>query len=85
MKHIDPSAVLELIDAYESISRTQLIQNFYYILATKGISRQKVYYWLAGFIGTTRNTTYSWFAPNRDAKIPLKVLLQVSIQLNVGL
>lgn len=83
MEHIEPSAVLKLIDAYESISRTQLIQNLYCIFADKGISRESVYHWLAGFLGTTRNTTYSWFAPNRDAKIPLKVLLRISICLNI--
>lgn len=82
MKHVDPSIVLELIESYEAISRSQLIQNLYGIFADRGISRKSVYSWLADLLGTTRNTTYSWFAPNRDAKIPLKALLRVSIFLS---
>ena len=48
-----------------------------------GISGNAIYHWLANLLSTTRNTTYSWFAPNRDAKFPLKALLQLSLSLEV--
>ncbi len=77
------SDLLELIEAYESTSRPVIAYNVRDCLMSFGISGNAMYYWLADLLGTTRNTTYSWFAPNRDAKFPLKALLKVSLALEI--
>lgn len=82
---IDVAAVLKLIENYESASRAAVICNVRNILMEYGISGNAVYHWLANLLNTTRNTTYSWFAPNRDAKFPLKALLQLSLSLGIPL
>lgn len=78
-------AMLALMEKYEEIPRAVLAMNVRYAMKELGLTDRDECVWLANLFKTTRNTTYSWFAPNREAKVPLKVVLTVSIRLGVSL
>lgn len=81
----EPSALLYLFEQYEQIPRDLLAHRAQALMEKYGIRKANQPFWLAELLGTTRNTTYSWFAPNRDAKIPLKVIAQLAYQFKVSI
>ena len=77
--------MLDLIEKYEEIPRAALAMNVRYAMKELGLTERGECIWLANLFKTTRNTTYSWFAPNRESKVPLKVVLTISLSLDVPL
>lgn len=84
-KDIPAEKMLEIISLHENIKRETLAYNVRQAMQSLHLSEKEEYLWLAELCDTTRNTTYSWFAPHRDSKVPLKVLLKISIALKVPL
>lgn len=78
-------AMLALMEQYEEIPRAVLAMNVRYAMKSLGLTDRGECVWLANLFHTTRNTTYSWLAPNRQAKVPLKVVVILALRLDVPL
>lgn len=74
-----------VITQYDRLSREMLAYNVRSALSDRSIPESEQYYVIADLCSTTRNTTYSWFAPHRDAKIPLKVIARIAVMLEIPL
>lgn len=77
--------MLDLIERYEKIPRAALAMNLQYAMKELELTKRGECIWLANLLKTTRNTTYSWLAPNRESKAPLKAVLTISVRLDVSL
>lgn len=77
--------MLALIEQYEAVPRAVLAKNVRNAMAQLGLTERGECLWLAKLFNTTRNTTYSWLAPNRYAKVPLKVVVKLAITLDIPL
>ena len=83
MSEITASQILEVINRYDAISREELAYNLRKAMGMPTTAFKEQDYWLANLCGTTRNTTYSWFAPHRNSKAPLKVVAQIAETLSI--
>lgn len=76
--------LLRIVTEYEAASRESLIRNVRKAMEPLGLTEHQQYHWLADLCGTKRDSSYSWFAPSRDAKIPLRVLARAAAALDIS-
>ena len=74
--------LIEIIEKYENISRNALAYNMRKAMGYPKVKIGQQDNWLAKLYGITRETAYSWFAPGRHAKVPLKVVARISLETN---
>ena len=77
--------LLALIEQHEKIHRAVLANNVRNAMKQLELSEYDECVWLANLFNTTRNTTYSWLAPNRESKLPFKAVVRLAVKLNVPL
>lgn len=82
----DPTAklLLEIVNAYENTPRALLAHNARRAMEPLKLTERQQYLWIADLCGTGRDSTYFWFAPNRESKIPLRVVARMADALGVS-
>lgn len=77
--------ILEAMELYETLDRKELIVAVIKATRHMGMTDIGLRRWIAKLCGTTQEVVYSWLGESRVSKIPLKVLAQISIELNIPL
>lgn len=83
MKDRKAKEYLELMEQYESVTRDELIYNVHRVLDEGGMDTKLHLDYMAKISGTKREVAYSWFGPTRHYKVPLKVLAQMALDLQI--
>lgn len=83
MDKLDAEKMLCLIEKYEAISRNNLALNIRNAMKKITTTHKLQEYWLAELCGTKRDSVYAWLGPSRTLKAPLKVVVLLSLKLNI--
>lgn len=77
--------ILETLELYDTLDRKELILAVIKATRHMGMTDIGLRRWIAKLCGTSQGVVYSWLGESRVSKIPLKVLAQISIELNIPL
>lgn len=83
MDKLDAKEMLCFIEKYEAISRNNLALNIRNAMKKITTTHKLQEYWLAELCGTKRDSVYAWLGPSRTLKVPLKVVVLLSLKLNI--
>lgn len=82
-ENFDAEKILYFIEKYEAISRNNLALNLRNAMKKITSTHKLQEYWLAELCGTKRDSVYAWLGPSRTIKAPLKVVVLLSLELNI--
>lgn len=77
--------ILEVMELYETLDRKELIIAVINATGHMGMTDIGLRRWIARLCGTNQEVVYSWLGESRVSKMPLKVLAQISLELNIPL
>lgn len=81
----DAKIILDAMELYESLDRKELIVAVIKATRHMGMTDIGLRRWIAKLCGTTQEVVYSWMGESRVSKMPLKVLAQIALELNIPL
>lgn len=85
MSDKDAKQILHIISMYEKISRKALAYNIGHLLDERGHPRKGRNAFLGKLCGLERETLQSWLGPNRESKMPLKVVALLCVRFGFSL
>lgn len=77
--------ILEAMELYETLDRKELLIAVINATRHMGMTDIGLRRWIARLCGTNQEVVYSWLGESRVSKMPLKVLAQISLELNIPL